>query len=100
MEDSEIGSYTAPALLLQEGTTRVLLEPIARITPRADGVVDLYLMPAYEDIASLYYYGRKWHIHYPQPGDPGVSTIRDAKSKVLSRASLQGVLEAMKTHAG
>ena len=30
MEDSEIGKYTAPALLLQEETTKVLLEPIAR----------------------------------------------------------------------
>ncbi len=53
MEDSQIGRYKAPSLLMQEGTDRVLLEPVARSAPGAEGVVDLYLMPAYDDIASL-----------------------------------------------
>jgi hypothetical protein len=46
MQDSQIGKYQAPALLLQEGTTRMLLEPIAHDAPGAEGVVDLYLLPA------------------------------------------------------
>jgi hypothetical protein len=29
-------------------------DPIARFTPGSDNVVDLYLMRAYDDIASLY----------------------------------------------
>src|SRR5262249_50078611 len=49
MEDSWLGSYKAPALIMQRETTRVLLEPIARTAPGAEGVVDLYLMPAYDD---------------------------------------------------
>lgn len=53
MKDSEIGGYLAPALLIQKETSRVLLEPIARSAPAADGIVDLYLMPAYDDVASL-----------------------------------------------
>jgi hypothetical protein len=100
MDDSEIGKYTAPALLLQEETTRVLLEPIARRTPRSEGVVDLYLMPAYEDIASLYYSGRKWHLHYTKSDDPAVAAMWEAASKPLTKTSLRQVLEAMKTHAG
>lgn len=46
LSDSQIGNYKAPALLIQEDTIRILLEPIARSAPGADGVVDLYLMPA------------------------------------------------------
>jgi hypothetical protein len=41
MEDSAIGNYTAPGLLLQKEFTKVLLEPIARSAPGAEGVVDL-----------------------------------------------------------
>ena len=68
LSDSQIGKYTAPALLLQEDSIRVLLEPISRSAPGAEGVVDLYLMPAYDDIASLYHYDGDWHVHYMFPG--------------------------------
>ena len=34
MEDSQLGTYKAPALLLQKETVRVLLEPIARFARR------------------------------------------------------------------
>lgn len=99
MKDSAVGSYSAPALLLQEGTTRVLLEPIARSAPGAEGVVDLYLMPAYDDIASLYFSKGNWQLHYMWPGTPSVNTIRDAKPKRLSKRIFQRVLEEMKTNA-
>jgi len=46
MKDSRLGAYEAPALLMQKETTRVLLDPVTRFAPGADGVVDLYLMPA------------------------------------------------------
>lgn len=99
LEDSQVGKYLAPALLMQKETTRVLLEPIARSAPGAEGVVDLYLMPAYDDIASLYYWEGGWKLHYLFPGDPIVSTISDASSKPLSRESLQEVLEEMSRNA-
>jgi len=97
--DSRWGKYKAPALLLQEDNIRILLEPIASSAPGADGVVDLYLMPAYDDIASLYFYDNNWHIHYMFPESPTVGDIRDADSKVLSLQTLRNVLEAMKEHA-
>ena len=68
MNDSRLGAYEAPALLMQKETIRVLLDPIARSTPGADGVVDLYLMPAYADIASLYLVNGEWRLHYVLPG--------------------------------
>jgi hypothetical protein len=99
MEDSQIGVYRAPALILQEASVRVLLEPIARSAPGAEGVVDLYLMPAYDDIASLYYCDGGWQLHYMFSGTPSVATIREAKSKPLFKETFQEVLEQMRRNA-
>ena len=99
MKDSEVGPYTAPALILQKETTRVLLEPIARSAPGAEGVVDLYLMPALDDIASLYYHDGCWQVHYLFPGSPPVGDILEAEPKPLSRETLKEVLEEMTEHA-
>jgi hypothetical protein len=96
LKDSEIGAYQTCALLMQEGTTRVLLEPVGRSAPDSDGVVDLYLLPAYDDIATLYYYDDRWNLHSMAPGRPVVGNIRQAESKPLSKTSLRKVLEEMK----
>lgn len=99
LSDSELGKYKAPALLIQEDAIRILLEPIARSAPGAEGVVDLYLMPAYDDIASLYSYEGDWHLHYMFPETPTVATIRDAEARPLTMDSLREVLEEMKKNA-
>jgi hypothetical protein len=100
MKDSRLGSYDAPALLMQKETIRVLLDPVARFTPGADGVVDLYLMPAYDDIASLYLVDGEWRLHYVFPGTPpAVVTIRQAESWPLSKEAIGRVLHEMSTHA-
>ena len=100
MEDAEIGNYPALALLLQWETTRLLLEPIARDAPGAQGVVDLYRMPYYDDIASLYFYNDRWNIHYLFQKPPTVAKVRAAEAKPLTKATLRKVLDEMKTHAG
>lgn len=100
MKDEEIAhDYPVPGLLLQEGMVRIAVEPIGRSTPGAEAVVDLYLMPAYDDIASLYYYGGRWNLHYMAPETPAAATIREAPSKPLSKEALQEVLDLMKSHA-
>lgn len=99
LSDSLLGKYKAPALLMQDDSVRILLEPIARTAPGAEGVVDLYLMPAYDDIASLYLYNNGWHVHYMFPGTPMVGTIREAVAKPLSIDTLRDVFEAMKENA-
>lgn len=99
MEDRELGAYQAAALLLQWETVRVLVEPIAREAPGANGVVDFYLMPAYDDIASLYLVDHVWLLHYMFPGQPSGATIRQAEAKPLSKGTLAEVLDAMKQNA-
>jgi hypothetical protein len=99
MKDSRLGEYEAPALLMQKETVRVLLDPIARFAPGADGVVDLYLLPAYDDIASLYLLHGKWRLHYMFSGTPTVPTIRDANPIPLSKEALGRVLHEMSINA-
>jgi hypothetical protein len=99
LEESRIGKYQAPALLLQQEAIRILLQPIASSAPGTQGVVDLYLMPAYDDIASVYYYDGNWHVHYMFPGTPSVGDIHDAPAKLLSKETLSEVLGEMKKNA-
>ena len=101
-EDDEgftTGKLQAPALMMQKGTTRVLLDPITRFAPGADGVVDLYLMPAYDDIASLYFVDGEWRLQYVPPDILDVETIEEAKSSLLSREALTKILDEMSEHA-
>ncbi len=99
LHDSQLGAYSAPALLLQFETVKALLEPIARFAPGTEGVVDLYLMPAYDDIASLYLRDGNWHVHYMEQVAPAVEAKRDPPTKNLSRETLHEILEEMRKHA-
>ncbi|GAC1335119.1 MAG: hypothetical protein NVSMB14_02420 [Isosphaeraceae bacterium] len=99
MEDSRLGTYEAPALLMQRETTRVLLDPVARFTPGTDGFVDLYLMPAYDDIASLYRMNGEWRLHYVFPGFSTAPTIKEAEFTPLSKEAFSHVLNKMSKHA-
>ena len=100
MEDAEVGNYKAPGLLLQKETVRLFLEPVARVAPGAEGVVDLYLMPSYDDIASLYYYNNRWNVHYLFEGQPLVGDTREAEARPLTKGTLRKVFDAMNAHAG
>ncbi|OJW17089.1 MAG: hypothetical protein BGO49_08055 [Planctomycetales bacterium 71-10] len=92
MDDSTLGEYQAPGLLLQRHFTRLLLEPISPFAPGADGVVDLYLMPAYDDIASLYHTDGAWRIHYTFADATGA---KSEETLDLNRGNLVRVLEAI-----
>ena len=77
----------------------MLLEPVARFAPGTEGIVDLYLMPAYDDIASVYLENGAWNLHYAFSGSPVVATIREAERKPLSKETIHVVLEAMRLQA-
>ena len=98
LEDSQIGVYQAPAMLLQEGTTKMLLEPIARFAPGVEGVVDLYQMPAYDDIATLSFADGAWRIHY-WADRTSSGEVLEAEPVPLSKESLRAFLDEMKKHA-
>jgi hypothetical protein len=96
IRDSRVGDHRLPALLMQKGTTRLFLEPVGRSAPGSQGVVDLYLMPSYDDIASLYLRDGAWHLQYVFPETKPVSMNGAGSGAPLSRASLRRVLDAMR----
>ena len=99
MRDSVLGEYHAPALLMQREIARVLLEPITRFAPRTDGVVDLYLMPAFDDIATLYRVDGEWKLHYAFRGHPVGTGIRNATALPLTEENFSKVLDSITSHA-
>jgi hypothetical protein len=99
MKDSVLGQYKAPAMLMQRETVEVILDPVGRFAPGTDGVVDLYLLPAYDDIASLYFVGDVWKLHYASRSTAVVARIKQAESMTLDEASLNRVLDEIAAHA-
>ena len=92
--------YMVPALFLQKGPTRVLLDPVAYDVPGAEGVVDLYLMPTYDDMASLYFEDGRWTIHYPFPSDAAEThSVIETSVLPLGEEAILQVLGSIAAHA-
>ncbi len=99
LEDAQIGKYKVPSLLMQEGVDRILLEPIGRSSPGTEGVVDLYLMPAYDDIATLFFYEGRWNLHSSSSKSAAVATVCEAVSRPLSKETFQEALAELRPQA-
>jgi hypothetical protein len=97
MKESPLGAYEAPALLMQRETVRVLLDPVAKFVPGADGAVDLYLMPAYDDIATLYLVDGQWRLWYVYPDIGAVD--KGSETRSLTKETFGRVLEDLCAHA-
>ena len=99
MRDSVLGEYKAPAMLMQRDTVEVILDPVGRFAPGTDGVVDLYLLPAYDDIASLYFVNGTWRLHYASRAMTEAPRIKPAESLTLDEETLKRVLNEIAAHA-
>ena len=56
-------------------------------------------MPALDDIASLYYEGGGWQVHYTFSEETSVGDLREARPRSLSEEVLRDVLEEMTANA-
>jgi hypothetical protein len=94
VKERRLGTYRAPVLLMEKDTVEVVLNPVARFVPGADGAVDLYVAPAYDDIASLYLDGDQRVVHSSERLDPsdtyGVAEVRPYTERTI-RAILDGM---------
>jgi hypothetical protein len=92
--------YEVPALYAQKGATTLLLDPVGYDVPGSDGAADLYLMPAYDPMASLYYEGGEWVFHYAFPTDRSEQASGiETQALPVSVATINEVLNAIAEHA-
>ncbi len=85
---------------MEKDAVEVALNPVSPLVPGAEGAVNLYLVPAYDDIATLYFEGGRWMIHYtfsPDAGDP--RSVSEAEPLPLSDETILRVLNAIASHA-
>lgn len=104
MRSEELGVYQASCLVMQKESVKIMVEPVSHQSPGTEGIVDLYLMPAYDDIATLYHKKGEWKLHYYFEDDQmnlngPVDPMNEAKSRKLSKKNLHAVLNAMVNHA-
>jgi hypothetical protein len=64
LDESKIGEYVVPALLIQVDLVKLMLEPAARFAGGSEGVCDLYRMPQYDDVALVRRQGGRWHLRW------------------------------------
>jgi hypothetical protein len=68
--------------------------------PGADGAADLYLMPAYDPMASLYFESGQWLLYYAFPPDPTVThSVIETQALPLTAETINQVLNAIAEHA-
>ena len=100
MNDRNLGRHTVPVLLMEKDTVEVALNPVSPLVSGAEGAVDLYLVPAYDDIASLYFEGGQWVIHYALSADPlETHSVIESEALPLSEETIIRVLNAIVSHA-
>ncbi|MDR3636003.1 MAG: hypothetical protein P4L84_19530 [Isosphaeraceae bacterium] len=92
--------YEVPVLVLDRDEAEVSLVPVARKVPGADGLVDFYVMPDFEDVASLYREEGHWFFHYAFHADPiETHSLIETERFPLDEASLDRVLNDIAAHA-
>jgi hypothetical protein len=100
VNERRLGKYEVPVLLMEKQAVEVVLNPVARLVPGADGAVDLYLSPAYDDIASLYFEGDHWVVHDSRrPGPSATNGPVESTPRPYEEATIRAILDAMAADA-
>ena len=99
LTERKLGTYRVPVLLMEKDTVEVVLNPVVRFVPGANGAVDLYVVPAYDDMASLYDEGDHWVLHYANRPDPmATGSVIAIKPEAYSEHSILTILDRMATN--
>jgi len=61
------GRTTIPALLIQEEALKMIVDPIDWDPVKSESIVDLYIMPQYEDGARFFYGQNEWRLYWVDP---------------------------------
>ncbi len=97
----EIGDvYAVQSLTLINGPVRLLLDPNGYDIPGAEGVMDLYVLPPYNPVATLYLEEGEWFIHSPFPAAlNAVNNPTKWTRSCLTKDSISKTLRSIVEHA-
>jgi hypothetical protein len=100
VNERRLGKYEVPVLLMEKDAVEVVLNPVARLVPGADGAVDLYLSPAYDDIAGLYFERGHWVVHYfDRPSPSATNGPAEITPRPYGEATIRAILDRMAADA-
>lgn len=99
LESRFLGPHPTSMLYLQKDRCRLQVEPISPTPQGAEGLVDIYRLPALDDIASIYFYDGAWKIHHLLDDAAHVNNKHEAAAKPFDQRSLAEVLQSMVSHA-
>lgn len=97
--EPDIGEYVVPALLVQVDLARMMVEPVAARVGEEEGLIDLYLMPAYDDIARLFLTADGWRSHYVYDGPPPAGSVREPPAEPFDLQVFGRIARTMAAHA-
>ena len=100
--ESGLSRYEVPVLVLSRDDAEVSLVPVARKVPGADVLVNIFRMPAYDLVASLFQEEAQWFILYAfTPDSAEARVVIEATRLPLKEGSFNRVLDdiAKATHA-
>lgn len=100
ISERPLGTYRVPVLLMEKDTVEVVLNPVARWVSGADGAVELYLSPAYDDIATLYFEGGRWVVYYGERPDPfAAEGVVEITPRPYGEETIRSILDGMTADA-
>jgi hypothetical protein len=88
-DDEPLGPYQVPMLRMQYWDVHLMFDPTSRFGVRNDGQCDLYVMPAYDDLAVVYRRGNEWFVRARTPSGVG-------EEQPFTRESLQRMAEILR----
>jgi hypothetical protein len=96
VNERRLGTYQVPVLLMEKDTVEAVLNPVARFVPGADGAVDFYVAPAYDDIASLYFEGDHWVVYSGERPDPRAThSVVENSPRPYTEQTIRTILDGM-----
>lgn len=96
LRDSRIGDHQVPGLLMQHEYTQAMLDPMGASGPGVEGIVHLYILPAYENVAHLYFAAGCWWVDTGEKVNEGTDSEVD-NSKLLTKEQFQHLLTRLKS---
>ena len=95
VRDEPLGRFEVPLLLMERNAVQVALSPITRFPGNSDGGVDLYVVPAYSESASLSLEDDQWFLYYSFDRSSGANDQPEPARFNLDEPTLITALDLM-----